>query len=89
MKDILRQSLIVIVLLFMIAVGWLGLKIFLARENLDIDKQAQEYVKNMPNPLDVELLMEFDKREDNLPIKPQEFKDLVNSSKIETPPESF
>ncbi len=89
MKDILKQSLIVIVLLFLIAVGWLALKVFLVRESLDINNQAQEYVKTMPVALDEEVLRNMDQRTDNLPIKPREFKELVNSAKVEKPPENF
>lgn len=79
--DILKRSLIAIVLLLVVVVAWVGASIYFKQVAVDVNPNAASYTKQIKSAFDTdELDVVTQRTEKSFSVSPSEFLNLTQSS---------
>ena len=70
--EIIKKSMVALVLLLVVVVLWVGLYIYFESSEIDINPNAESYVSQLQEKFDIEMLDEVTGRtESSFPISPE------------------
>ena len=76
--EIIKKSLLGLVLLLVVVLVWVVFSIYVQSGNIDINPSADSYTGQLRNTFDIEELEEITVRtEESFPVSPQEFLSLL------------
>jgi len=79
--EMLKKSIIVLILLGVVALAWVGGSIYYQNSSIDVDPNAQGLTKTLRPDFDVEELEKITSRTDNsFPVSPSEFTVLTEGN---------
>lgn len=79
--DILKKSLLAIVLLLVVVVAWVGFSIYFKASHVDVNPNANSYTRQMKNSFEAEILdVVTERTEKSFSVSPSEFLSLTESS---------
>jgi hypothetical protein len=77
--EIIKRTLAALVMLCVVILVWVGFYIYFESTNIDIDSNAENYIKQLKSNFDLEELKEIsEKVENNFPVAPEVFLSLVD-----------
>jgi len=76
--ELVKKSLVALVLLFVVCLVWVGLSIYFNSSAVNVNPNANSYIKQLRNQFDLEELQKITERTtDSFPVQPEEFFSLV------------
>ena len=79
--DLIKKSLLAVILLLVVAVAWVGFTIYFKSTATDVNPNASSYTRQLKTSFDDESLQDVSERtESSFPVSPSEFLNLANSS---------
>lgn len=76
--DIIKKSLFVLILLFVVVLAWIGFSVYFQQTAVDINPNASSYTDQLRSSFEADVLEEVTSRvEDGLPVSPKEFLSLI------------
>jgi hypothetical protein len=79
--ELLKRSLVALVLLLIVCAIWVGLSIYYDTTSLDVNPNASSYTKQLRGEFDLEELSKITERTaESFPVQPDEFFSLVGEN---------
>ncbi len=76
--DLIKRSLLVLLLLLFVVVAWVGTSIYYQNTDIDVNPNADSYTKQIKNSFDLDELEVITQRtEKSFPVSPDEFLSLI------------
>ena len=77
--ELIKKSILALILLLVVVLAWIGGSVYYQSASIDVDSNAQSYVKTIRPNFDLEELEKVSDRTDtSFPVSPSEFLVLVD-----------
>lgn len=77
----LKKAIIILILLGVVVLAWVGGSIYYQNSNVEVNPNAQGYIKTLRTTFDLEELKKITERTDNsFPVSPSEFTVLIQKN---------